>query len=220
MNALFNPHLFRHREATTAGFNNLCTVIHRIREPGEYLGSIVYRDQLLGSFKLRCEKEAAATQVDVDVSKFDPLLRTAAGRDLSVPHQFSVSPDGYAVFFASSHHNGVHVTLTSGQKTVFDSRKLDAGDLAVFRLVYPGTYRLADRTGDATLHLRVREAEDGHYPQLTKLAPVTVTLSDRGFDPAKLEKWPVQALVIRLEKSAVLELTSDDLAAKRAAKAK
>lgn len=222
MTALFNPNLFKHREAASAGFNNLCTIIHRIREPGEYFGNVVCRDQLLGTFKLTCEKEATATQVDIDVSKFDAVLRAAAHAGSPCPERLSLSPDGHVVFFASGHHNGVYVTLAKAgqreQAVVFDSRKLDAGDLAVFRLFYPGAYRVADRAGAATLHLRVREEEDGRYPQLAKLPPVTVTLSERGFDPPKLEKWPAQALVIRFEKPGALELMSEDLEAKRAAR--
>jgi len=224
MTALFNPHLFKHREAATAGFNNLCTIIHRIREPGEYFGRVVCRDQLLGAFKLTCGKEATATQVDIDVSKFDAVLRAAANAESPCPERLSLSPDGHVVFFAGGHHNGVYVTLARAeqheQKVVFDSRKLDSGDLVVFRLFYPGAYRVTDRAGAAVLHLRVREEEDGRYPQLAKLPPVTVTLSERGFDPPKVEKWPTQALLIRLEKSGVLELTSEDLDAKRAAKSK
>ena len=51
-------------------------------------------------------------------------------------------------------------------------------------------------------------AENRQYPDPTKLEPVKVTLSDKGFDPAKIENWPVQALVVSTETDTALTLKS------------
>jgi len=53
-------------------------------------------------------------------------------------------------------------------------------------------------------------AEDGKFPELAKRGPVRVRLSDKGFDPAKMEIWPTQPLVISVEVPAALRLQSND----------
>jgi hypothetical protein len=180
-------------------------------EEGVYSGEVVHGKRLLGTFRLTCDAKNDSSQVNIDLSSFDSLYCANLPQ---VQHRtdFAVGKDGYLVLHASGHHDGLYVKLTKLAKekrsTCFDSRHLEKGDLIAFRLWQPGAYTIINEPGGQKATLSVREADDGKYPDLTKLEPMRVTLSDKGFDPAKIEKWPVQALVVSLETSASLSLHS------------
>jgi hypothetical protein len=90
----------------------------------------------------------------------------------------------------------------------FDSRKLGKGDIVAFRLWQPGPYTMTNEPGGHKAAVTVMNAENRQYPDLTKLEPVKVTLSDKGFNPARIEQWPFQALLISIDTAAALTLQS------------
>jgi hypothetical protein len=211
MNTVINQYLFRHREVTSAAFNNLCTIIHRVREEGVYAGEVVQLKRQLGTFRVTCDAKHEASQVNIDLSTFDTLFR-ANVPDLPVPGNYALGKGGYFVLHASGPHDNLYVTLTKLSKDKggpsFDSRRLQKEDFVAFRLWYPGSYTITNEPGGQKATLIVLGGENHKYPDLTKQAPVQVTLTDKGFEPAKVEKWPAQALIISLETSASLILRS------------
>jgi len=211
MKTVINQHLFRHSETKSAAFNNLCTIIHKLADEAVYAGEVVQNKRLLGSFRLTYDRKNELSQVNIDLSAFDALFR-ANMPDLQKTSDYAVGKDGYVVFHASGHHSGLYVKLTKVSKEKetpsFDSRRLGKGDLVAFRLWQPGSYTIRNEPGNQEASLTVLNAENRQYPDLTKLQPVRVTLSDKRFDPDRIEKWPVQALVISIETPAALTLQS------------
>ena len=209
MNTVINQHLFRHRETKSTGLNNLCTVIHKLSEEGLYVGEVVQGERLLGTFRLTCDEKNEQSQVNIDLSAFDTLFR-ANVPDLPTPDHYAVGKSGYVVFHVSGHHNGLYVKLTEvskeKKKPSFDSRRLDKGDMVGFRLWYAGSYTITNEVGGQKAALTVLSGEGRKLPDLTKVTPVRVSLSEKGFDPAQIEKWPVQALVINVDTGAALSL--------------
>jgi hypothetical protein len=211
MNTAINQNLFRHRETKSAAFNNLCTIIHKLPGEGIYRGEVVQGKRSQGTFHITCDPTTESSQVNIDLSAFDALFR-ANVPGLPQTTEFAVGKEGYIVFHATGHHDGLYVKLTKlpkeKQAPVFDSRQLGKGDIVAFRLWHAGPYTITNELGGQKASVAVRDAENGKYPDLTKMDPVRVTLSDKGFDPARIEKWPVQALVVSLETTASLTLRS------------
>jgi hypothetical protein len=209
MNTVINPYLFRHRQTKSAAFNNLCTIVHRSTEEGVYAGEVGQGRRVLGTFRLTCDAKSESSQVNIDLSTFDAVFR-ANVPDLPAPGNYTVSKDGYVVFHASGHHDNLYVKLTKVSKEkgepTFDSRRLDKGDIVAFRLWHPGSYTITNEPGGQKAALTVLNADNRKHPDLTKQQPVRVRLSDKGFDPAKIEKWPAQALVITIDTQAALNL--------------
>ena len=209
MATAINQNLFRHQNTASAGINNLCTVIHQMKTEGVFLGEVVHDKRLLGTFELRYQKSLQESQVNVDLSRFDDLLR-ANDLDDGYGPKLEVGQEGYAVFYATGHHDGLYVKLTriDVEKPAldFDSRKLGAGDMVVLRLWHPGQYTLANELGKQKASLKVVGAVDGKFKNPTKLEPTKVTLSDGGFDPAYLEKSATQALIVEIKTAASLTL--------------
>ena len=209
MATVINQNLFRHQDTASAGINNLCTVIHQVKTEGVFLGEVVHDKRLLGTFELRYQKSFDESQVNVDLSRFDDLLRANDFDDDYGP-KLELGQEGYVVFYATGHHDGLYVKLTriDVEKPVltFDSRKLGAGDMVVLRLWHPGQYTLANELGKQKASLKVAGAVDGKFRDPRKLDPAKVTLSDGGFDPNYLEKAATQALIVEIKTAASLTL--------------
>ncbi|HXH85462.1 MAG TPA: hypothetical protein VNI35_01470, partial [Nitrospira sp.] len=202
MNTIMNQHLFRHRETKSAGFNNLCTIIHKLADEGLYAGEVVQGKRLLGTFRLTCNGKTEQSQVNINLSAFDALFR-ANVRGLPETNNYFVGKDGYVVLHASGHHSELYVKLSKLEKEKatpkFDSRRLGPHDMVALRLWQPGSYAVSNEPGGQKATLIVRDEDNGRYPDLTKLEPVRVTLSGKGFEPARIETWPAQALVVTIE---------------------
>jgi hypothetical protein len=206
-----NPNLFRHREVSSAGLNNLCTIIHRVRDEGLFTGRVVQGATLLGTFELRCAKESAATQTTIDLSRFDSVLNAKSDAARIDPLKYEIGRGGFAIFHASGHHNDLYVTLSRARdekaSPVFDSRRLSADDVVAIRPLVPGKYALSAEAVRSNLSVLIKQAEGGKFPALTKFAPTVVRLTEKGFDPPRIENWPVQAIVVQLGVPSALKLT-------------
>jgi hypothetical protein len=207
MSTVINQNLFRHHDTRSAAFNNLCTVIHRLAEEGDYLGEVVSGKRLLGTFRLRHARAGGESQVNIDLSWFDEVFAANTPRG-GGSREYTVGQDGYVVFHVSGHHTGLYVTLTRIQekKTApsFDSRKLGKGDILALRLWNPGAYTVINEPGGQQATITVRGANDGKTYEPSKLQPINVTLTEKGFNPETIDQAAFQALIINLETSAAL----------------
>ena len=209
MSLLMNQNLLKHREVSTASLNNLCTIIHKMAAEGTYTGQVYAgQDNLLGSFSLVYDKNNQATQTQIDLSAFDSLTQVNLDKKPFItPPQFITGQDGIVIFFISGPHANLYGTLTdSNKQMVFDSRALDKGDAAVFRLIVTGAYELANSTGQV-LAITVNGAVNGKYPAIQDQKPVIVKLDATGFTPAAAAVDPLQVIIISIEVPAALDLT-------------
>jgi hypothetical protein len=210
-NAL-NPSLFTHQTGVTEGFNNLCTIIHQLHDEGVYFGEVQRGRHLLGTFNLSFDKKLPPHQVHIDAASFDPLFKNQT-TDRAPATRFELGGQGYVVLYTSGNHTDLRVKLHRRDETKtelsYDTAKLCTGDMVVFRLWTPGTYRVRHTTEKHAMTLKVRSAEGGKYPvSLGKFAPVTVKLTPRGFEPAQSEQWPLQALIVQTEIAGALKVES------------
>jgi hypothetical protein len=210
MKNVLNPALFAHRSGNTEGFNNLCTIIHQLRDEGTYVGELQRGKYPIGTFTLRFDKKLPGNEVHIDAAKFDVLFDKESCEQ-SREGNFEVGGQGYVVFYTSGSHADLRVKLyrraEKKAELSYDSALLSAGDMVVFRLGTPGAYRVQHMTEKHTMMLVVRAAARGKYPVgLGKFLPMNVRLTPRGFDPSKAEQWPLQALIIQVEIAGALRV--------------
>ncbi|HEY4327790.1 MAG TPA: hypothetical protein VGN20_27660 [Mucilaginibacter sp.] len=207
MSLLINQNLLKHREVGTANLNNLCTIMHKLPAEGVYYGQVYAGRNPLGSFVLTYDKANPEAQAHIDLSAFDTFIQINLNKkpvDANAP--YAVGQDGIVVFFISGAQKNLHATVTHNGKKVYDTRKLQKGDAAVFRLVNQGNYALTDEEGHR-MTVTVKAAENNKYPDLRRQEAVNVTLTADGFSPSKEAINPLQILVVGLEVNASLNLT-------------
>jgi hypothetical protein len=213
MKNVLNHALFKHQESTSEGFNNLCTIIHQLRDEGTYFGEVQRTKYIVGTFTLRFDKTLTTHQVHIDAAKFDPVFN----KNRSAPQAesgFEVGGEGYVLFYTSGAHTDLRIKLhrrteKNTDEVSYDTAKLASGDMVVFRLLAPGAYRIRQGQTEHAMSVSVRSAEKDNYPgALGKFPPVNVKLTSRGFEPAKVDYWPLQALIIQLETAGPLSVES------------
>jgi hypothetical protein len=204
MKNIINTNAYKHKASASSAINNLCTIIHPLKEEGEYRGEVIVKDRLLGTFDLTYDKKMENSQVDIDVSQFDPITNEKWTRFKSDRHtHFKLGAEGYLVIYASQHHNNVYVRLRpvgdeKKKETPFDTRKLGPDDMVVFRCIWPGSYELQNEGGKQKMLLNITQTKDDKNFHVDKLDAVTVTLGGEGFSSKELECAPLQPIVIKL----------------------
>jgi hypothetical protein len=214
MKNVLNQALFKHRTSATDGFNSLCTIIHQLHVEGYYYGEVLRAQHPIGTFALRFDKNLPTHEVHIDAAKFDPIFN----KDNSarpVERTFEVGGQGFVVFYTGGNHTELRIKLNRrderNMEVSYDTAKLTAGDIVVFRLSIPGVYRIRHATEKHSMVLSVRAADRGKYPAaLGKSPPVNIRLTPRGFEPAQIEQWPLQALIIQNEIAGALRVESSD----------
>ena len=139
MKAFINWHLFTQTSLDSGSLTMLGAVIHNFSEPGQYLGTVLWRDEAVGSFHLTVDKECPEMQVNIDLAT---LHRAASERRESERKRFVVKAGGYAIFHVSHGAGGYTVRVGKlGQEReakLFDSHELNEGDLFAATLIRPG----------------------------------------------------------------------------------
>lgn len=166
MKAFINWHLFTQTSLDSGSLTSLGAVIHNFPKPGEYLGTILQKEEDVGSFHLTVDEECPAMQVDIDLATLHQSAPECCESELG--KRFVVNPKGYAVFYVSRGPGGyaVRVGRLSGESEaeLFDSRELKEGDLFAATLIRPGSYSVTNVNTKAKGEIVVG------YPKIGKLS--------------------------------------------------
>jgi hypothetical protein len=192
----------------------LGTVIHRFRELGTYRGVALRRGETEATFTLKVTNESAASQVNIDLAGLAPASPDTVGSSCCRPSeggsQFTVSPQGYAVFHVGHGEGGYAVHLGRSEKGPqpkdFDSRELKPGDLFSAVVIRPGTYSVTnDKTGrkaELVVSYPMGRGEERYRPP----APLQIVVTEKGFSQGRIEAKPAQAQVYRIETPARIKI--------------
>ncbi len=236
-----NRTLFQQTDADSGALSMLGTVVHGVADVGHHRGTVYRGKEAVGEFTLRVEEAGPLqVHVDLAAQGLQGASgrRGAHGhQDGCCDHEtgaggaqaaavYTVGRDGHAVFHVSSGSGGYAVTLADTgrgevpgedrdrreeQGRVWDSRRLEAGDLFGVTLLRPGAYRVSGEGGRAEARLRLA------YPQRGRTAyrppePLHIAVSEDGFDPKDIELQPLQGQVyeIRTGSRVVISLVEPD----------
>lgn len=193
----------------------LGAVARRFEEPGEYRGTVRRGDAIEKVFYLSVDKESPVAAADVDLARLagslpqeDPARGCCPGEGEA---RFSVNPRGYVLFRVSGGRGGYSVNVRRAdpdEKTpVFNSTALDGGANFSARLLRPGTYSVTNaRRGKARASLTVAyppKAFSGYRPP----EALRVEVTERGFQPEKIQLMPAQGLIFDCRAPARIVIT-------------
>ena len=202
--ARINWRLFTQTGLDSGSLTMLGAVIHNFSEPGEYMGTVLRKNEAVESFHLTVDKDCPAMQVDIDLAT---LHRPASARfeckKGKTGSRFIVNPNGYIVFYVSHGPGGYAVVVgrmdeKNESKLVFDSRKLKEGDLFAATMIRPGTYSVTNINTDAKGEIIVA------YPKIGKVPcrppnPVSIECTKKEFSLDKIEIEAAQGQVFRFK---------------------
>lgn len=193
----------------------LGAVARRFAEPGEYRGTVRRGDTIEKVFYLLVDRESPVASADIDLAKLAGSLpqQEETGRDCcpgEAEARFSVNPRGYVLFRVSGGRGGYSVNLRRAdpdEKTpVFNSTVLDGGANFSARVLRPGAYSVTNAHGEARASLTVAyppKAFSGFHPP----EALRVEVTERGFQPEKIELMPAQGLIFECRAPARIVIT-------------
>jgi hypothetical protein len=145
----------------SAALTPLCTVIHRIEEPGLYQGEVLSGSRVVGRFSVQAGPKETGNQVNIDLAAVRRMQRES----------FQVQAPGTVVFFVSRGTQGFAVRLrragARAEQVAFDSRELGENDAFTTTLLQPGTYEVemqGRRERQRVQVLAARDEEQRYVP--------------------------------------------------------
>jgi hypothetical protein len=133
--------------------------VHQYTLSGQYQVDIFRHEKLTSSIVIDVSSEYGDKQLSIDLAVSNS--RPSPVNDCT----YKLSTEGYAVFFVGSGSGGYAVKsyplASKDEEQVFDSRRLNAGDLFGLTLLRPGQYRIEETSRKIALGLYVGEVEPG-----------------------------------------------------------
>jgi hypothetical protein len=205
MRTTFDQNLFTQIGLDSGSLTMLASVVHTFSEPGEYRGAVHLGEQVESVFYVKADNNSPVAQVNIDLDSLtsSPTNAPASdgcckGGEKKTANEFVVNPKGYAVFHVAGGAGGYYVHLRKAdqdpKQKIFDSRKLEEGDIYSAVILRPGRYSITNTlTKGAAGDLIV------HYPAVGKTgyrppAPVQIEAGEKGFQPDRIEVHPGQGL--------------------------
>ena len=203
MNMTFDRNLFTQIGLDSGSLTMLGAVIHSFREPGEYRGSVhTEGEKNQAAFYVSVDKNSPVAQVNIDLAALTMPSDSSTksyGCEGS-QNRFTVNPKGYAVFHVSGGVGRYNVHVRKAEENpkekIFDSRKLDDGDIFSAIIIRPGTYSVVNTRTKAKAQAEVVVS----YPKIGKApyrppGPVRVRVTREHFEPRSIKLKPGQALL-------------------------
>ena len=192
----------------------LASVVHTFPEAGEYRGTVHYGEEIESVFYIKADKNSPVAQVNVDLAGLTAPAAQGTGcccpETKDAKNQFVLHPKGYAVFHVTGGAGGYYVHLRKAdedpKQKIFDSRKLEEGDIYSAVILRPGRYSVTNALSRAAAgELTV------HYPSIGKIAyrpppPVRVDVGGEGFEPKKIEAHPGQGILFQFKQPSRIKI--------------
>jgi hypothetical protein len=180
----------------------LGAVVRRFEEPGEYRGTVRRGDAIEKVFYLSVDKQSPVAAADIDLAALaGSSPQQEKGGDCCAGEseaRFSVNPRGYVLFRVSGGRGGYSVNLRRAdpdeRTPVFNSTTLEGGASFSARVLRPGTYVVSNAHDGARASLTVAyppKAFSGYRPP----EALRVEVTERGFNPERIELMPAQGLI-------------------------
>jgi hypothetical protein len=190
----------------------LGTIVHSLKEPGEYRGTVRRGSLPEASFYISADRNSPVAHVNIDLASLvgdstkEPDSDCCKEKDKD---HFVVNPRGYVLFRVAGGPGGYRVHVRKAdeddQTRVYDSSQLEYGDIFSAIIVRPGRYSLKNLVNRAEAEIAVS------YPVRGKTAyrpptPVSVRCDSEGFDPGEIRLKPGQGLNCLIETPARIKI--------------
>ena len=207
---LFPYPLYTQDNLDSGALTMKCVIGHPLLKSGLHHGTVMLGERFVAGFVVEVSETSDETQTTIDLAELQVLGRGTAPNE--VIKQFVVRTGGYMVLHVGNGEGGYHVLLRNTsikQRSLWDSQRLEAGDIFSAIPLRPGSYTLSNVAGNMVSTRLVVTYPDPRHNTKGRLRPTPVYASfdRRNFDPERLEIYPGQGIVIATKDHARFVLT-------------
>jgi len=216
MKARLNRNLLEQTRFDSGMPGGLGMIVHRFETPGEYEIALVRDERVVERVTLivaqeRSEEEAGRkmppsareaelpSQVNIELGQARRAVLMQSPSELE--EHYAVRAGGYTSFTATRREDASAVVVRrrgeEGEEELFDSRRLEEGDIFALTMVRPGAYALNNAETGATGEIRVAYPTVGKEPYRPP-DPISVECTDQGFSPADIDLMPAQGIIFHV----------------------
>lgn len=200
MQARLNQQLFHTSTHDSGALGVLAMVIHQFGTVGRHRVVVMSHGRPVAEVGFDVDATSTVMQHDIDLALAARPGRQrpeACGCKGAAPSMGTVSPQGHVLFHASSGQGYSVVVHNADGKPVFDSRRLDDGDLFAVALLEPTRYTLQNTIGAAAGEIEV-VFNDEIAKRIKQLETRYVDVQEKGFGTDRIELASTQGLVFRI----------------------
>ncbi|MEZ5646921.1 MAG: hypothetical protein R3E99_17490 [Burkholderiaceae bacterium] len=183
----------------------LAMVVHNFAETGRYSAIIQRNGRPVGETAFTVDKASDAMQLDIDLSAFGSAHSARPdGKDCACHGQGDaeatprVSPQGHVLFHAGQGSGYAVTVVNSHGKAVFDSTRLEDGDLFALSLLEPTAYRLENTVSGAKGQIQVA-FDESTARNIRSLPTQYVEAQGKSFSSSQIALASTQGLVFRIK---------------------
>lgn len=204
MQPTVNRSLFTTTSFDSGALGPLASLLHRFTQAGRHHVIVRRHDRHVGTLEFEVDEASTRMQLDLDLASARSTAQAADcachGASSTLP---KVSPHGYVLLHATQ-GDGYAATVTLAShpsRAVFDSQRLEAGDLFALSLLEPTRYTVLNRIDGAQGQIEVRFSPEWSG-RLRDLETCHVDVRPEGFDPAQVSLIATQGVVFRMHAAA------------------
>src|SRR6266516_6753645 len=141
-----DPNYFTQIGLDSGALTMLGTIVHSLREPGEYRSTVRRGKLPEASFYISSYQHSSVAHVNIDLATLGADSSQSGCCKEEEKNRFVVNPKGFALFRVSRGTGGYNVHIRKAQEDpktkIFDSSQLEEGDIFSAIIVRPGKYYL------------------------------------------------------------------------------
>lgn len=198
MEITLDRNLFMQIGLDSGALTMLGTVVHSLREAGEYRGIVRWSANPEAPFYISADKNSPVAQVNIDLATLaNPSAGSQACCGVAEKNRFVVNPKGYVLFHVSGGEGGYSVHVRKAEEAantkIYDTRELQEGDVFTATFLRPGTYSVSNLVTKSKGEITVSYPERGNTAYRPP-SPHVVECTAHGIESNRVELKPGQAL--------------------------
>jgi hypothetical protein len=202
MQARLNTQLFNTSTFDSGALGMMAMVIHPFGTVGRYRALVLLKGRPVAEVPFDVDKKSLLMQHNIDLAQAahqgQQRPEACACKGEAPQSVATVSPNGFVLFHASSGQGYSVVVTNADGKPVFDSTRLNDGDLFAVTLLEPTRYTLRNTAGSAAGEIEVGFNAD-IAKRIKELDTRYVDAHEKAFDTDRIELASTQGLVFRIK---------------------
>lgn len=196
-----NGPLFTQDWVRSDALTSKCCIVHEMAEEGLFDVVVFRNGEIRGRVSLVVARSVTESIASIDLATIGDLRSGLGG---GVPANRSLKPGGRLILSVSDGAGGysARVSDATGKGITYDSATLGAGDLFGAFLIRPGSYRMSNVETGAAGMIEVDYPDPKQIWPRPGGFPVTVRVTQEGFEPSAIRISAGQGIIFKLETEA------------------
>ena len=176
----------------------------QVKEEGAYVGHVIYKNEIVNHFIIKASNKFENLQLNLDFENINKHGVNEQNRSIN-----NIRPGGFIVLMNSTRDTSFRFKLEKidkkhGSAAIFDTQRLNSGDIYACTLLRPGTYEVSHNKKRAAIINVEYPTTNTKRSNLNKALRVKVLAN--GIEQKIIKILPMQGLVFEFQTKGSIEI--------------